>query len=104
METRPQLIRIHDGEGLDLRSQLEEERFYLGNQLGPLLQVGNEIAAPLAVDVAEVRRLGLEVADHGLHRLPDASVLDQRVGLLCGEGELHHNAYMYCAPFLSEAP
>jgi hypothetical protein len=26
--------------------------------------------------------------------LPDASVLDQRAGLLCGEGELRHNAHV----------
>jgi hypothetical protein len=49
LETRSQLIRIHDGEGLDLRSQLEEERFHLGNELGSFLHIGNEIAATLAV-------------------------------------------------------
>jgi hypothetical protein len=25
--------------------------------------------------------------------LPDASVLDYRVGLFCGDGELHHSAH-----------
>src|SRR5918993_4443731 len=76
LQTRSQLIRVYDGEGLDRSAQLEEEGFYLGNQLGSFLQIGDEIAATLAFDVAEVGRLGLEVADDVLHRLPDASVLD----------------------------